>query len=67
MAQKSEAFLDALETLCRDYQICLYVGGEYDEPHLILEDLVEDERPFRRNEVEDLTTWGNIFRKEGIF
>jgi hypothetical protein len=56
MALKAEAFLDALETLCRNYQICLYVGGEYDDPHLVLEDLGADERPFRRNEVEDLTT-----------
>jgi hypothetical protein len=56
MTPKARTFLDALETLCREYQVCLYVGGEYDEPHLILEDLVADETPFRRQEVEDLTT-----------
>ena len=46
MTSRAEAFLAGLAALCRQHQIALYVGGEYDDPRLCLGDLVPGEKPF---------------------
>ena len=46
MTSHAEAFLKALTALCRQYQITLYVGGDYDDPRLCLGNLMPGELPF---------------------
>jgi hypothetical protein len=59
MTPKGQAFLEALQALCIKHQVVLYVGGDWDEPHFILEDLVAGEPPLRLREIEDLTEPGH--------
>ena len=57
MTSHAEAFLAGLTALCRQHQIALYVGGEYDDPRLCLGDLMPGEKPFSAYAfVEDHTT-----------